>query len=114
MLVYFINYNDFQRRSMEKTIFSRLWNYSNSLVYLFGVMLCLMLYCRSDGVFVENSVCDSVRIGEYVHFEIEVSLQSCANHLQNQSFLVKSDDLSDNLQVDVEIFCQCDCNDKVF
>ncbi|KAF6039503.1 pat-3 [Bugula neritina] len=67
---------------------------------------------QSDGVFVENSVCDSVRIGEYVHFEIEVSLQSCANHLQNQSFLVKSDDLSDNLQVDVEIFCQCDCNDK--
>lgn len=67
----------------------------------------------TNGEFHDSAVCESVGIGQEIHYKAEISIASCAQGNRNKKFKIKPADLSDSMIVDVEIICACECDDEV-
>ncbi|XP_067929236.1 integrin beta-6-like [Watersipora subatra] len=77
-----------------------------------NVKLVMRTNCSSaDGKMEESDTCES-GIGQYVHFEAEVILESCSKSA-TYTFGIKPLDLSERVTVELELSCECDCGDKV-
>ena len=67
----------------------------------------------SNGDFIDSAVCDTVGIGQEIHYKAEISISSCELGNRHKRFKIKPADLSDSMIVDVEINCACECHDEV-
>nr|ALJ30161.1 CD18 transcript 1 [Paralichthys olivaceus]ALJ30162.1 CD18 transcript 2 [Paralichthys olivaceus] len=55
-----------------------------------------------------NGVCDNVRVGEEIAFEVTVTAQSC---MENKSFTIRPLGIKDTLTVSLSTNCECQCKD---
>ncbi|RWS10657.1 integrin beta-PS-like protein, partial [Dinothrombium tinctorium] len=59
----------------------------------------------------QTSNCTDLRVGTTVEYDVEIEVLRCPDKMSNwnQSFVIKPVALSDQLIVDLEIICECDC-----
>ncbi|RWS15929.1 integrin beta-PS-like protein, partial [Dinothrombium tinctorium] len=66
--------------------------------------------CR-EGVIKETDRCGNIRVGDTIDFDITLEVISCPKNLakRNQTIKIKPLSISDDLHIDLEIVCDCEC-----
>lgn len=67
-----------------------------------------------NGEVKETNVCDNLRVGDSVSFDVEIEVKECPKNSPGYSrkFDIKPVGLADKLEVQMELVCKCDCESE--
>lgn len=67
--------------------------------------------CKGDGPLKETNKCDGLKVGDIIHFSVNVLVKSCPKNRKdwNQQIKIYPVGINETLTVDLEMLCDCGC-----
>uniref|UniRef100_A0A913I850 Integrin beta n=1 Tax=Strongyloides stercoralis TaxID=6248 RepID=A0A913I850_STRER len=77
-----------------------------------GLKISYRSKCLSGGSLIDTNVCDNIKVGDEVTFEVTLEAVHCVDK-RDFELLIGPSGLEDTLKVNVKVLCDCDCESTI-